>query len=128
MKMTLKSLATRVAALSSAALVVFGYLAVLAIVFLQDQWAPIYAPPNAFWSVVLYALTGLAIALPLLGFVLSVLNLVRWRRLAESCVALLLLLPMFLVAHTVVVRSRAVNLAQQSVAADRREDAAPAEQ
>lgn len=113
--MKLKTLGTRFSALSPAALIVVGYGAILAIVLLQEQWSPTYAPPNGFLSVAMYGLLSLGLLLISLGSIVAVLNIVRWRRLAECLVALVLLAPMFLVAHTVVVRRAALDPAQQTV-------------
>lgn len=103
--MKAKTWAARFAALSPVTLIVAGCGAILAIVLLQEQWISTYAPPSVFWSVAMYALACLGLLLPLLGFLLAVLNVVRWRRLAECFAAFVLLVPMFLVIHTVVVRS-----------------------
>lgn len=114
----MKTFTLRVAAISPVAFVALGYLTIVAIVVLQDQLLPTYAPPNVFWSVVMYAAAGFGLLCFLLGAVLGVLHILYWRRLAESCFALILLIPIGLAIHHSFVRASAVHSAQQGHAGD----------
>jgi hypothetical protein len=112
------SIFSRTLGVSPVILVVLGYAAILAIIFLQERFRPTYIPTGIGAKAVFYLLLVFAFGLPLFGFALAVAHMVRWRRVAESCVALVLLAPVYIGVHGGIVRSFGASTAQPGIQPD----------